>query len=127
MRLWLLASMALASVSAPAREPTGEPALAKIVADRPAAAPVNCIDPRLVPSTQIIDGTAIVYDMGGRLYVNRPLSGAARLREDDILLTKVTGGELCRIDPVTLLDRTTRGQRGFVVLGSFAVYGPRRR
>ena len=130
MRVVLSGLIALASFlavpGASAREQTGEEALAGMIGDRPAAPPVDCIDPREVRSTRIVDATAIVYEIGGRLYVARPSTGASRLRRDDVLVTRINGDQLCRIDTVTLVDPATRMQHGFVILGPFAVYGPRR-
>ena len=75
-----------------------------------------------VQDSQVIDGTAIVYRVGGRLYVNRPEIGADSLDNDDILVTRTTTDQLCRIDTVRLIDRTSRIPRGFVGLGDFVPY-----
>lgn len=99
-----------------------EEQLNKAIGDRVPGKPVSCINMRDVQSSQIIDGTAIVYRMGGRLYVNRPTSGARWLDDDDILATNTIGTQLCRIDSVKLIDRTALFQRGFVVLGDFVPY-----
>jgi hypothetical protein len=108
-----------------ARGADGEKELAAAIGDRHAGQPVDCIEPTDVRSTRIIDGTAIVYDTGGRLYVNRP-GGASHLRRDDVLVTRIEGGQLCRIDSIRLLDAATRSVRGFVVLGRFVPYERRR-
>jgi len=99
-----------------------EAQLNKVIGDRVPGKPVSCINLRDVQSSQIIDGTAIVYRMGGRLYVNRPTTGAHWLDDDDILATSTIGTQLCRIDSVKLIDRTALFQRGFVVLGDFVPY-----
>lgn len=75
-----------------------------------------------VNSTQIIDGKAIIYRDGSRLYVNVPRSGADTLRDDDILVTRTFGSQLCSIDMVRLIDRSSRFPRGFVSLGQFVPY-----
>jgi hypothetical protein len=56
-----------------------EAKLAKLLEGRTAGAPVDCINQRLIASSQIIDKTAIVYRMpGGALYVNRPTAAPTR-------------------------------------------------
>lgn len=121
-----LAALPLPTGIASAREQGGEAALAKAIGDRRPGKPVDCIDPQQVRSTRIIGGTAIVYDTGARLYVNRPQAGAGSLRSDDVLISRIEGGQLCRIDTIRLDDAVTRMQRGFVVLGDFVPYERRR-
>jgi hypothetical protein len=100
-----------------------EERLAKIVADRVPGKPVDCIRLRDVRSSQVLDGTAIVYEsVGGRVYVNRPEIGAESLRRDDILVTKTWTDQLCSIDTVRLLDQGSRFEHGFVGLGQFVPY-----
>ena len=115
------ASNALAANAAP--NPKGEAKLAKLLEGRVAGKPVSCINLRGSDSSQIIDGTAIVYNgPGGRYYVNRPRGGADSLRNDDVLFTRTIGAQLCRTDPVTLVDSLSRFPRGFVNLGDFVPY-----
>ena len=100
-----------------------EAKLTAALAGRVAGKPVDCISLRDIRSSQIIDGTAIVYDTGGgRLLVNRPRMGAESLDSDDILVTKTYGSDLCSLDTVSLVDRGARMQRGFVGLGQFVPY-----
>jgi len=102
--------------------PEGEAKLAKRLEGRVPGKPVHCINLRATDSSEIIDGTAIVYKgPGGRLYVNRP-RGADILRRDDILVTKTVTPQLCNIDVVTLVDSLSRFPRGFVNLGDFVPY-----
>ena len=54
--------------------------------------------------------------------VNRPKGGAESLDDDDILVTKTTGSQLCSIDAVELRDRSSRMYSGFVSLGEFVPY-----
>jgi len=111
----MLAGPAFARHEDPAAE------LAKITQGRVAGKPVDCINLRQAGSSQIIDGTAIVYTVGSTLYVNRP-EGAKTLRSDDILFTKSYSSDLCRMDSVKLLDRGDRMMRGFVSLNEFVPY-----
>lgn len=100
----------------------GEARLARILDGRVAGKPINCIDTRNIRSTEVVDGTAIVYRAGNRLYVNRPDIGATSLRRDDVLLTRSHDTRLCSVDTVRLLDQGSRFQRGFVGLGKFVPY-----
>lgn len=128
MRLFpsfILVALALSSVSASAASPDarGEAKLAKAIAGRVAGKPVDCITLRNIQSSEIIDRTAILYrTVGGSLYVNVPRSGQTSLDDDDILVTKTWGSQLCSIDIVRLIDRVSRFETGFVGLGAFVPY-----
>lgn len=100
-----------------------EAKLTAAIGNRIAGAPVDCIYLRDIRSTQIIDRTAIVYDVGGgKLYVNRPSIGAESLDDDDILVSKTHSAQLCSIDTIDLIDRGSRMRSGFVGLGKFVPY-----
>jgi hypothetical protein len=116
----LLAGAALiATPAVAAPRDTPEQQLAKLLAGRTPGKPVDCISLSSSNSSQIIEGKAIVYRVGGKLYVNEPRSGAESLDDDDILVTKVFGSQLCSIDTVNLVDRSSRFPHGFVSLGKF--------
>jgi hypothetical protein len=118
----LLASSSAAIAGTADRAARGEARLAQIVEGRVAGQPVDCIDLSRIDSSEIVDGTAIVYHVGNRLYVNRPEIGGSWLDDDDILLTRSWSSDLCRIDTVQLIDRGSRFERGFVGLGQFVPY-----
>ncbi len=125
----LLAGAALLTIGLPAAaagrydNSEAEARLAKALAGRVAGKPVDCINLRDIQSSEIIDRTAIVYRTGGgRLYVNRPTTGAESLDRDDILVTKTWDSRLCSIDIVRLVDRGSSFERGFVGLGEFVPY-----
>ncbi|NKI99919.1 hypothetical protein [Novosphingobium sp. SG707] len=128
LRSAALVGGAMALLGAPlaqARERlTPEQQLAKIIKDRVPGKPVNCINLTEIRSTTIIDKTAIVYDMGSTIYVNRPPYPQS-LDDDDVLITKTWGSQLCSVDIVQL---ATRGGgagmwwRGSVGLGEFVPY-----
>jgi len=100
-----------------------EAKLTAAIGNRIAGAPIDCIYLRDIRSSQIIDNTAIVYDVGGgKLYVNRPSIGADSLDDDDILLSKTHSSQLCSIDTIDLIDRGSRIRSGFVGLGKFVPY-----
>ena len=118
------ASMALSgtAIAGEKAQAEGEAKLAKLLEGRVAGKPVSCIPQRMLESSTTIDGTAIVYRSGRRLYVNRPRSGADSLDSDQILVTRLTGSELCNIDTVKLVDRSSGFPEGFVILGDFVPY-----
>jgi len=117
-----LAAAATASVAAAApQHKHGEEALQELLKGRVAGKPVSCVSLPQLGSSEIIDGTAIVYRSGSRLYVNRTRDPGA-LRSDDILLTRSFGGQLCSIDTVHLLDRGSHMTRGFATLAEFVPY-----
>lgn len=120
----LLAAAAIAAApAATAREKLGpEDQLAKLLEGRVAGEPQDCISLSSARSSQIIDKTAIVYRVGSTLWVNRPKGGAESLDDDDILVTKTIGSQLCSIDSVELRDRSSHFYTGFVSLGQFVPY-----
>jgi hypothetical protein len=100
-----------------------EARLAKALDGRIAGEPVDCIQLHDIDSTEIFDNTAILYrTIGGTVYLNRPRSGLSSLNNDDILVTKSWTPELCSIDTVSLVDRTSRFPSGFVFLSEFVPY-----
>lgn len=116
----LLAAPAFAG--APSAPAAGEAKLARALEGYVAGEPVSCLPLHRARSSEIIDGTAILYRDGRRLYVNRPEIGASSLRRDQILVTRTFGSELCSIDTVNLVDQGSRSWRGFVGLGKFVPY-----
>lgn len=119
----LIAGSLIATPAAVSARPklTGEQQLAKILDGREAGKPVNCIPLNQSNDTQVIDKTAIVYRIGGTLYVNRP-TNADKLDSDNILVTKLYSSQLCRLDTIQLHDRSTRMWNGFVGLQDFVPY-----
>lgn len=119
----IIAAAAIAAAPAAAKEKLApEAQLEKMLDGRLAGEPQNCINLSSARSSTIIDGTAIVYRAGSTLWVNRPKGGAESLDDDDILVTKTTGSQLCSIDAVQLVDRTSHMYSGFVSLGDFVPY-----
>jgi hypothetical protein len=101
---------------------TGEEQLAKTLGDRVPGKPVDCIYLPTVTSSHIIDKTAIVYEAGSTIYVNRPRSGADELNDSDIMVLNLHSSQLCSIDIVHLHDQTSHFMTGFVNLGEFVPY-----
>lgn len=116
-------SLLLAGVAADAKPRlTPEQALAKSLEGRVAGEPVDCIYTPRVMSTRIYDKTAIVYDAGRTVWVNRPRSGASALDDSDILVTHPFGSQLCSVDIVRLIDRSGGFWHGSIGLGEFVPY-----
>lgn len=121
----LLAAAALAGLlAAPAMaaaQKDPESRLAEKLEGRVAGEPVNCIDLNRVRSSTIYDRTAIVFEAGSTIYVNRPENGAQGLRRNDILVTKPTLNRLCSVDAVQTMD-SSGFWNGAVFLGDFVPY-----
>lgn len=117
----LIAAMP-ATAAAPAPDAKAEAKLAKALAGRVPGKPVSCIQLHSIDSSEIFDHTAIVYHVGGTLYVNRPTSGLASLTNDDILVLKTSLSQLCNVDVIHLIDRGSHMPDGFVGLGEFVPY-----
>jgi len=117
--------LAVALVAAPALQArehlTPEQQLARILKDRVPGKPEDCIQLINVRSTTIIDKTAIVYDTGSVIYVNRPAYPES-LDDDDVMVTQTWGSQLCRLDIVQLHERSGMWWRGSVGLESFVPY-----
>ena len=120
----LVAAAVLLPLSAAAARPrlAPEARLAKMLEGRVAGEPQDCIYLPSIRSTRVIDKTAIVYDAGRTLWVNRPDNGASSLDDDDVLVTRLHSSSLCSIDIVQLQDRTSWFYSGFVSLGDFVPY-----
>lgn len=105
--------------AAPRLQP--EQKLARMLEGRVAGKPVDCVNLHNIRSTKIIGGTAIVYDAGSTIYVNRPLNSES-LDPWDTLVTKLHSSSLCSIDVVQLYDSSSLAWTGSVALGEFVPY-----
>ncbi len=116
------ASLTVAPAAMAKPKLTGEEQLAKMLEGRTEGKPVNCIPYSRLNDTTVIKKTAIVYRVGSTLYVNRP-TNAELLDDDDILVTRLWGSQLCSVDTVQLRDRMAPGMwNGFVGLRQFVPY-----
>jgi hypothetical protein len=77
---------------------------------------------RQVRNSRIIDRTAIVFDAGSTVYVNRPRAGAESLRKWDTQVVRPFGSQLCSIDTIKMVDPTSGFFQGTVFLGEFVPY-----
>lgn len=119
----LIAGVALAAGPAQARERLSpEAELARALEGRVAGAPVDCITLRNLRGSRVIRRTALLYDAGGVIYVNRPRAGAEQLTDWDVQVSRPFGNRLCSIDPVTLIDPSTGHFSGTVFLDEFVPY-----
>lgn len=89
---------------------------------RVAGEPVDCVNLRHIRSSRVIDRTAIVFDAGGTLYVNRPRAGAETLRRWDAQVVRPFGWRLCSIDVINMVDSSSGIPSGTVFLGDFVPY-----
>lgn len=115
-------SIPAAAQDAPAGEMTeGEERLARMLEGREAGEPQKCIRAFPVRDFTIIEGTALVYESGTTLYVNYTRDPES-LDEDDALVVRRTGANLCNTDIVTTQDRTGNFYTGNIFLGDFIPY-----
>ena len=95
--------------------------LDKLLDGRIAGAPEHCISHFDSREMQVLDKTAIVYGWGNTIWVNTPRN-AEDLDDDDILVTRTSGSQLCDLDIVTTLDRSSQFFNGSISLGRFVPY-----
>lgn len=100
---------------------TPEQRLEKLLEGREAGKPVSCISQADTRDLEILDGVALVYRSGSTLYVNKP-KNAEDLDSDDVLVIRPSGSQLCRLDMVHTVDRTSHFTTGFINLSDFVPY-----
>ena len=116
------ASLVFGAAVAQAAPTDREAQLERALDGRVAGEPVDCINLQRVRGTRIIPDTAIVYEVGNVLYVNRPRAGARSLDETDTLVSRPFNNRLCSVDTVQLYDMSARMTHGVVFLGDFVPY-----
>jgi hypothetical protein len=116
------AGFVLAVTPASAEPADREAELARVLEGRVAGEPVDCVDLRRIRSSRMIPDTAILYDAGRTIYVNRPRAGADSLNQWDTIVTRTPTGRLCSVDSVTLVDLPSNSMTGVVLLGEFVPY-----
>lgn len=126
MRKLALALVATATLLTGAMAQAGErrdpeERLARMLEGRVAGEPVNCLSHWNTRDMRVIDGVALVFRAGGTLWVNRP-ENAEDLDDDDIMVTRTFGSQLCDLDIVRTVDRTSQFPTGFINLGEFVPY-----
>ena len=123
LALVLAAAAVLAAPAAINAKPrlTPQQQLDKLLEGRVAGKPVSCISTFDSREQQVIDKTAIVYDSGPVIYVNRTTNPES-LDSDDVQVVKIWGSQLCRLDTIQLHDRSGGFWQGFVGLENFVPY-----
>ena len=116
------AGLVFGAAAAQAAPADREAQLERALEGRVAGEPVDCINLQRVRGTRIIPDTAIVYEVGNVLYVNRPRAGARSLDETDTLVSRPFNNRLCSVDTVQLYDMSARMTHGVVFLGDFVPY-----
>ena len=99
----------------------GEAKLAKMLEGREAGEPRSCINLFDSHNLKVIHRTALVYQRGDTVWVNRPANPQS-LDYYDVLVMKRTSSELCKQDIVTTMDQSTHMFTGSVFLGDFVPY-----
>ncbi len=125
LALTVLAAAGLAATS-PAvvakEKKSGEEELAELLEGRVAGEPTRCIsDFRGQRGLRVIDGTALVYGRGNTIYVNRTKNPDS-IDDDDVLVVRKFGTQLCKLDLVTTVDRLSGFYSGNVFLEEFVPY-----
>jgi hypothetical protein len=116
------AGACLAKASPEQPDAKGEAELAKLLAGRAEGPPERCITTMNSVNPRIVDGTAIVYDFGRTLYVNRPRGNLTTLREDDLLVSQQWGSQLCALDQVRTVEPGSGFPHSIMTLGEFVPY-----
>lgn len=115
----LTAPLVLAQDAEPTR---GEARLAKMLEGRAAGEPRSCIRAfSRSANITIIDETALVVRDGRRLWVNIPADPES-LDDDDFLVIRLHGSQLCNSDIITTRSRGGGFYTGNIFLGKFVPY-----
>jgi len=119
----LLGAVAIAAAPAEARErPSGEAELARALEGRVAGEPVDCVNLFGMRSSRTIRGTALLYEVGNTIYVNRPRAGAEQLNQWTTQVSRPFNNRLCSVDTLDLIDPATGFYSGTVFLDQFVPY-----
>ena len=126
MRISVIALVAAAALlTGPALEAkprlSPQQQLDKLLDGRVAGKPVHCISQFDTRTMQVLDKTAIVYGWGSTIWVNTPRN-AQDLDDDEIMVTRLYGGQFCSLDIVNTVDRSGGFTTGFISLGEFVPY-----
>lgn len=117
----IAAAAGLVAMPLDAARPSGEERLAKLIGEREAGTPRSCIFTHPNNSLTVIDKTAIVYRQGGKVWVNRT-AHPEDLDEDEIMVIRRFGTNLCRTDTITQIDRSSGIFSGVILLTDFVPY-----
>lgn len=118
----LFAGLASAKDQTDQPDARGEVELAKLLSGRVQEKPEHCITNTGDTNPRIIEGTAIVYDFGRILYVNRPRGNLSTLREGNSLVTQLWGSQVCALDRIRTVEPGSGFPHSIMVLGEFVPY-----
>lgn len=110
----LVAGLLAGTAVAQPAEPDRESELAELLANwRPAGPPVRCLNLRRATIVRVVNRTAIVFRLGGTLYVMRPSGGAEYLDRRDAIVSRFTSymcdGQVIELaDPYSGVERLLR-------------------
>lgn len=99
----------------------GEKKLAKLLEGRVAGEPESCIRDRPERGFQVIDNTAIVYKIGRTVWVNYTRNPQS-LDDNETLVFRRWGSQICKHDIVNTIDRFGGFYTGNVFLDDFIPY-----
>lgn len=111
-----------ATAGAQTRAERGEAQLQKMLEGRVAGEPVSCITTMGRDRLRVIDETAVVYDGGRTIYVARPTDRRQLSRNDVLVIERTSGTQLCTMDIIRTIDRSTGFRTGAVFLEPFVPY-----
>ena len=103
------------------RADRGQERLDKLLKDRIAGEPTNCVFNRPSGRLYIIDETALVYESGSTVYVNYTKHPES-LDDGDYLVLNNPGTQLCRTTQITTRRRGGNFFSGVVFLDDFIPY-----
>ena len=117
------AALALSGPALYAKErKTGEEKLTELLEGREAGEPVSCIPTYGNGNFQVIDGTALVYKSGKTLYVNRTAHPKSLDDSDVLVIDRFSGSQLCKLDQMKTVDRTSGFMTGIIFMEDFIPY-----
>ncbi|MBS1239693.1 MAG: hypothetical protein H6R45_399, partial [Proteobacteria bacterium] len=86
---------------------------------RVAGEPASCISTSRSDRLKVIDETAIVYDAGDTIWVNRTKNPGDLDWNDTLVINRLSTQQLCRLDQVTTIDQGSGFFSGVVFLEDF--------
>ena len=114
-------AMPTAAGSETTRADRGQERLDKLLKDRVAGEPTNCVLNRPSARLYIIDETALVYESGSTVYVNYTKHPES-LDDGDYLVLNNPGTQLCRTTQITTRSRGGNFFSGVIFLDDFIPY-----
>ena len=115
-----LGALAL-SMPASAQSERGQERLDKLLEGRVAGEPISCVPHRSSARLYIVDETALVYEVGSKMYVNYTAHPES-LDDGDYLVVRDPSPSLCRTTNITTRDRSGNYFSGVVFLTDFIPY-----